>query len=229
VNREVSTPLILLAVILLCVLVIVGDWIRSVSTEAFAAFIGTLVATFVGVGTAAYIGVRRFYAEAEATEIRRSQILAESLAAEMSTALDILRGCPNVVIADPNGGAADIPVIFAQLTPTAVEEAIRVGLLGSQSTANLSQISNLMREYTTASDNLYPLVNAWHRDETDLTLWKTAYKAATNVDRLKQNVILWCEENLKHLENQGVQMPEDRHFCSNPERVATYKAGSPPD
>lgn len=86
-----------------------------------------------------------------------------------------------------------------------------------------------MREYTTASDNLYPLVNAWHRDETDLTLWKPAYKAATNVYRLKQNVILWCEENLKHLENQGVQMPEDRHFRSNPERVATYKAGSPPD
>lgn len=225
---SIKTHHILTTVIALCVLIVVGDWIRAISTEAFVAFIGTLIATFIGVGAAAYINVWRFYSEAEETDRAKSQLLAESLAGELSTVLDILGGNPNVVIRDPTGGTNHIPVVFAQLEPTATEEAIRIGLLGSQSTANLSQLSNLMRDYTKASDNLYPLVTAWYQDENDLTPLKPAYKVANEVERLRQNLVIWCEAVLSSLKSQGIQMPHDPQFRTDPARVVTYRTGPPP-
>lgn len=150
---------LLLVLVVGLVLAAVGNWVREVSTEAFAAYVGTLVATFVGVGLAAYLNVRAFYAQAQRNNEERTDLLAQSLAGELFTVLDIVGAAPNLVVVDPTGRNNHVPVVFAQLEPAATEEAIRVGLFGAESTANLGQISNLMRDYTKACDNLYPLAS----------------------------------------------------------------------
>jgi purine-cytosine permease-like protein len=137
---------ILMVVAAVCGILAVGGWSWNVSAETFAQYIGTIVATFAGVGLAAYLSVRQFYSQAEQVEATRRQQLATSLAAELYALLDILAGPPHFVVGDPTGGTNNIPAVFAQLEPTATEEAIRLGLLEPQSTSNLYQISSLMRE-----------------------------------------------------------------------------------
>ena len=219
-NVSIKSHHVLIIVIVVCVLVIVGDWARTTSTEAFVAFVGTLVATFVGVGAAAYISVWRFYAEAEEMNRERSQLLAQSLAGELFSVLDILGGSPNVFIRDPAGKTEAIPVVFAQLEPTATEEAIRVGLLGSQSSANLTQLSNLMRDYTKASDNLYPLVSQIRLNPAVVV---AAHPLASEIVRLCMNLIIWCTTVLYGLAAQGIQMPHDPLFRTDPKRVTTRR------
>jgi hypothetical protein len=58
------------------VLTVVGSWIREVSAEAFAAYFGTLVATFAVVGAAAYLNLRAFYAQADRNNRERTGMLA---------------------------------------------------------------------------------------------------------------------------------------------------------
>lgn len=215
---------VLLAVLAVCVLVVVGDWIYATSAEAFAAFIGTIFATFLGVGSAAYINVRRFYIQSDESDARRSQLLAQSLAAELLTVRDILESAPHVTVHDPTGGMNPISVRHAQLQPAATEEALRVGLLGVQSSANLAQISNFMRDYSRASDNLYPLVSQM-RMYPIFSI--AAHPLALEIDRLRANLLIWCEAVLDGLAAQGVQMPEDPKFRTDPNRVVSYTTVTP--
>lgn len=223
---KASANRLLIAVVVVCVLVVVADWIYSNSAEAFAAFVGTLLATFVGVGAAAYINVQRFYAESEANDRARSRLLAQSLAGELFTVLDILGGKPNVTVLDPTGEGNHIPVVFAQLQPTATEEVIRAGLFGAQSSASLTQLSNLMRDYTRASDNLYPLVNQMRMDPRFAI---AAHPLASEITRLKMNIIIWCTTVLYGLAAQGVEMPHDPLYRTDFSRVATWTGPTPGD
>lgn len=204
-------------------LVMIGNWAYSFSTVEFVSFITTIVATFSGVGLAAYLNVRQFYYEGRKRDEAQSQQLGQSLAGELYTVLDILRGPPNVTILDPNSGSNHISVVFTQLTPVASDEGIRVGLFGAQSAANLSQVSNLMREYTKASNDLYSLVSEWRRSPRDLELWNTAYQRARELNRLKTNLIIWCDAVLPGLASQGIEMPEDPQYRSNSTRVQHYR------
>lgn len=230
VEASARCHLILIVVVAVCVLVAVGDWIYGNSKDAFAAFIGTMFATFAGVGAAAYINVRRFYAESEENDRVRSQLLAQSLAGELSTVRDILKAQPNFIVPDPSG-TNHILVRQAQLEPTATEEAIRVGLLGTQSSANLSQISNFMRDYSRASDNLYPLVSRMRMasERTAPRISAAAYPLALEIDRLRLNLLIWCDAVLTGLAAQGVPIPEDPTFRTNPQTVVTYRPGPPAD
>ncbi len=107
---------ILVVVVAGCVLVAVGDWIYDVSTEVFVAYIGTLVATFTGVGAAAYLNVRVFDEQERKRARERTDLLAQSLAGELFTVLDILGGMPNVRVRDvtyPEDLDKAIPGVFA--------------------------------------------------------------------------------------------------------------------
>lgn len=218
---------LLLVLVVGLALVAVGNWVRGVSTEAFAAYIGTLVATFVGVGVAAYLNVRAFYAQGQRNNDERTDLLAQSLAGELFTVLDILGAGPNVVVSDPTGRNNHVPVVYAQLEPTATEEAIRVGLFGAQSTANLGQLSNLMRDYSKACDNLYPLVTQMRMNPTHPAPVAAAYPLALEITRLKMNLVIWCMTVLYGLAAQGVTMPENPQFRTEPSNVVTYKPGGP--
>jgi hypothetical protein len=121
-----------------CVLIAVGGWIHDTSTESFVEYAGTLVATFAGVVIATYFSVWQFYSQARANDEERSEQLAQSQAGELFTVLDIFGGIPIHYLPNSAGGSTPIPVILAQLESTATEEAMRVGLLGTQSSANLS-------------------------------------------------------------------------------------------
>lgn len=222
---------VLIAVVIVCLLVMFIDWVIATSAEAFVTFLGTLVATFAGVGVAAYLNVLA-YDRQERQRTRDRDLhernmkrevedrLARSLAAEAYKVLDIIRAEPaNAYVADPSGGAS-IGVIYAQLIPTATEEAIKVGLLGhrdvdtqSQNLANLSQLASLMREYTKASEDLKPLVVQWQRGDTSVSV--PAYNAAKEADRMRQNLETWCPPLLERLRNDGVNMPPDPWYRSD--------------
>jgi hypothetical protein len=96
-------------------------------------------------------------------------------------------GIPTHYLPNPAGGPTPIPVILAQLEPIATEEAIRVGLLGAQSSANLSQLSNMMRDYSQVSDSLYPLLCGPMWDPRFL---QHAIKLATELARVRMTLII---------------------------------------
>lgn len=170
-----------------CVLIAVGGWIRDTSTESCVEYVGTLVATFAGVVIVTYFSVWQFYSQARANDEERSEQLAQSLAGELFTVLDTFGGIPTHYLPNPAGGPTPIPVILAQLEPIATQEAIRVGLLGAQSSANLSQLSNMMRDYSQVSDSLYPLLCGPMWDPRFL---QHAIKLATELARVRTTLII---------------------------------------
>lgn len=214
----------LIAVAAVCALALVANWIRSYSLEEYAGFIGTITATFAGVVVAAFLSVRQFYFQARQQEKKQSQQLAQSLAGELFTVLDILSAGPNVHFVDPTGADDPIPVIFAQLEPTATEEAIRVGLSGPQGSANLSQLSSLMRDYTTISASLYSLTYGTHWTPA---ISLRAYRSATEISRVRANIIIFCTTVLHFLAAQGIEMPPDPGFRTDPRRVVQYRNRPP--
>jgi hypothetical protein len=212
-SAGMSKDRILIIAAIVCGLVWVGDISSNVSTETLVQYIGTIAATFAGVVLAAYFGVRQFYSQARENDRARSQQLAESLAGELFAVLDILAGPPNLHVLDPTGGPNQTPVIFAQLEPTATEEAIRVGLLGSQSSSNLYQLSNLMRDYSKNSEALTalargPIWSPW--------VWQQSHALAAELMRERKNLVIWCVTVLYGLAAQGVEMPRDPRYRTDP-------------
>jgi purine-cytosine permease-like protein len=76
----------LLVVAGVCILVTVGDWSYKTATDinSFVQYIGTIVATFSGVGLATYLSVRQFYSQARERDDARRQQLAQALGADCS-------------------------------------------------------------------------------------------------------------------------------------------------
>ncbi len=216
----------LAAIAVACLLVAIGAWISDNSTEAFVAFVGTLVATLAGVGIAAYVSLRLFYREAQDRQDDRRQRIMQSLTAELFTVLDILNGPPHIRIPNPQNPNIPIPVVLAQLEPTATEEAIRfgAGVFTGTSTAALSQLSNLMREYSKASEILYPLVREWQQvaPTTDPEIWQRSYIASHEVLRLRENLTRWCNTGLVGLIVQGADIEDIPRYRSDPSRIAQY-------
>lgn len=216
----------LATIVVACLLVTIGAWISDYSTEAFVAFVGTLVATLAGVGIAAYVNLRLFYREAQDRQDDQRQRLIQALAAELFTVLDILNGTPHVRVPNPQNPNIPIPVVLAQLEPTATEEAIRfgAGVFKGTSTAALSQLSNLMREYSKASEVLYPLVREWQQvaPTTDREIWRSSYIASYEVLRLRENLTRWCNTGLVGLIVQGAHIEDIPRYRSDPSRIAQY-------
>jgi hypothetical protein len=69
-----------------------------------------------------------------------------------------------------------------------------------------SQISNMMRDYSRASDNLYPLSRQL---QLNPALLAVAYPMAPEIARLKTKLLTWCTTVLYSLAAQGVTMPTD--------------------
>jgi hypothetical protein len=192
----------------------VGAWSRDASEQTLIQYVGTIVATFAGVGLAAYLSVRQFYSQARETDNLRSEQLAQSLAGELFTVLDILAGPPNLHVgAAVPSTSGPVPVVLAQLEPTATEEAIRVGLLGAQSSANLYQISSLMREYSKNSDAIAAMVRVpiWNARVAD-----QSFKLALELTRGRMNLTIWCVTVIYGLAAQGIEMPADPRYRSDP-------------
>jgi len=181
-----------------------------------------LGATFIGVALAAALGIWLFYFQNEQSEKERKRQLGKALAGELVAVLDILHSPPNATIPDPSGGDADIPVILAQIEPMATEEALRNSLLGPQSNFNLVQLANVMREYRQSSNGFTPFLPYLCAGQLDGPMWIPVYELARDTDRLRQNVIMFCETVIKGLEDAGVKMPPEPKFPSDPNQTVPY-------
>lgn len=189
--------------------------------DELAELTSTLIGTLIGALLAAATGLWLYRYQSRKNEEARVEQLREALIAELYATFDRLKTTSAVRVSDPTGsGGPDVVVVLTHLEPTACEENIRSALFGHKNTVSLTRLARLMREYTKAADILSSLL--W-RPQVDPVSLVRAYQQAANVKGLQQFVIVWCETILKGFEVQGLELPPEDKYYSDPTREA------PPD
>jgi hypothetical protein len=117
-----------------CILVAVGDWTRTSNAPAsFVQYIGTIVATFAGVGLAAFFGLRQVrFQMRQADDQRRDQLLT-ALAGEIRASQRILSGRPTPIV-DAATHEEVGTVVLVPLPDVVVNEAAQSALFPTEQT-----------------------------------------------------------------------------------------------
>lgn len=121
-----------------CLIIVISDWFRSYSDDAFVEWAATLTGAIVGAILAAYVGVRLFYFQREVSDEERRRDLMAALAGEAQAIIDILSADPTPV----PGVSADYTAksIFVPLPLTVATEAARSALFDAHDLLFLSKL-----------------------------------------------------------------------------------------
>ena len=199
-------------------LIAISDWFYDYSPDAFVQWLSTLIGTIIGASLAAGFGIWLFYYQGRVSEEKRVEELRESLIAELYATRDRLGVSEVQIVDDPTGHGPDVAVVFAHLEPIVCEEAIRSALFGYRNTRSLTYLARLMREYTKEADLLHARLN--NPQVFDPTMRQQMYDQAKNVKGLQQFVVLFCTTVLEGFQYQGLELPPDEKYFSDPSRQA---------
>lgn len=181
-------------------------------------WLSTLIGTIVGASLAAGVGVGLFYYQGRVSEEKRVEELRESLIAELYATRDRLGISETQHVDDPTGYGPNVETVHAHLEPIVTEEVIRSALFGHENTKSLTYLARLMREYTKEADLLHIRINS--PQVFDFTMRQQMYEQAKNVKRLQQFVALFCTTVLEGFQYQGLELPPDEKYFSDPSRQA---------
>jgi hypothetical protein len=184
----------------------------------FAQWLATLLATLMGAALAAASGVWLFYYQGKQSEGTRVEYLREGLIGELYATRDRLQTEPEQRVPHPTGNGPDVVVVLAHLEPTMCEEVMRSALFGHVNTSNLTYLARLMREYTKAADLLRSSINRPHMD--DPLLKQHWYDQAKSVKNKQEFTIMFCDTILEGFESQGIKLPPEEKYFSDPSRQA---------
>jgi hypothetical protein len=172
-SRERETHInrnqILLVVAVACILVAVGDWTRtSYAAPSFVQYIGTIIATFAGVGLAAYLGIRQGvkqfrFETSESDRIRRDQLLT-ALASEVRASQRILSGEPTLIKSSYTNKVFG-RVVLVPLPHVVVEEAARSALFPSEQTDEFFNLTGNIQVHNNEISFLFATRTGFATDE----------------------------------------------------------------
>ena len=175
--------------------------------------ISTLIGTGVGAGLAAAIGVELFYWQRDKNEERRKRQLRNALIAELQATKDRLNTTSRTSVpAPPGSDAPDAEVVLTHLEPIACEEAIRSALFTHGDHVNLTRLAQAMRQCTKETDLLRELLV----ESPFADLEGNNHRVARNVQGSERYVVMWCDAVLKGFDAQGIEIPPEVKFYSDP-------------
>ncbi len=123
-----------------------------------------------------------------------------------------------IPVPDPGGGP-NIHVVLTHLEPTACDEFIRSALFGISNATNITYLSRLMREYTKQSDTLSSLMWRPPSPYGQEAAVRT-YDLAKDLKRSQRFVVQFCETIIEGFKIQGIEMPPQEKYFSDPNREA---------
>ncbi len=201
------------------VVVCISSLFLVFAPQEFAQWLATLLATLIGAALAAASGVWLFYYQAERAEEKRVQELREALIAELYATRDRLQIQAEQHVPDPTGeGRPTVRVVLAHVEPTACDEVIRSALFGHANTKSLTYLSRLMREYSKGADLLQTMINRPVMNDPDLS--EHIYVRAQNVKGAQQFIVHYCDTILEGFRSQGLELPPEERYYSDPSRRA---------
>lgn len=181
-------------------------------------WLSTLIGTIVGASLAAAFGIWLFYYQDRVSEEKRVEELRETLIAELYATRDRLGISETQSVNDPMGRGPDVGVVHAHLEPIATEEAVRSALFGHENSRTLTYLARLIHEYTKEVELLHTRLNS--PQVLEPTMRQQMYDQAKNVKRLQQFVVMFCTTILDGFQSQGLELPPDNKYFSDPSRQA---------
>ena len=209
---------ILIAVVAVLAIVAVSVWFYSYSSDAFAGWASTFLGTVIGASLAASVGLWLFRYQEDTRKAERVEELCESLIAELQATRDRLQTNPEQEVPDPIGNGPTVKVVMAHIEPLVCEEVIRSALFGHVNTNRLTYLSRLMREYTSRGELLRTLID--RPVMSDPHLQDRIYTQAKNVKGQQQSVVHFCDTILEGFKAQGLYIPLENKYYSDPARKA---------
>jgi hypothetical protein len=183
----------------------------------------TLIGTGLGAGLAAVVGVWLYDVQTRKSEDARVEQLRQALIAELYATTDRLNTTSVTRITDDEEQRPEVVLVLTHLEPTVCEEAIRSALFGHENTLNLTRLARLMREYTKAADTLVFLLrnpNLHSMGSLGFLNMSGTYEQAVTVKGLQTFVLDWCGTIFKGFKDQGLMMPPEDKYYSDPSREA---------
>lgn len=193
----------------------------TLPTDECTGWLSTLLATLFGVLLAAAGSIWLFYSQREQNEDRRKQHLINALIAELQATTDRLNTPSRTLVRAPKGsGERDAKVVLTDLAPIVCEEAIRNALFTHSVTRNLTRLAQAMRQCTKEADLLRTLLTSQPMNPDDIA---RMYEVAKNVQGSERYVVLWCDTVLEGLEKQGIEIPPEDKYYSDPSKQASLE------